>query len=423
MSAILEVTGYWWLPSNPEDIVPGILRYYGIENTVLELNGCFESHSVRVAGNPAGLECDVICGSDYQSNRYSLLKSILASHSKSSYEISTFQVEVVIKGLFLDNSDDKVFNKIRLHFPNIERWQLTDLISFKSKYGKDIYECDLNPCDNTLKVDLGDGYSFSILPQLLIRENMSDAGRVCSITRATYITIQNSSDRSISEFLEMMSIAEQLVSFIFMAPQYANEISVKFSGDNGLKQVLIRTGKSVNAALGPLLKYSIIEENLPTIVERWYEYYDDLHMIIGNHIRTMDYSKSIGDEDILLISQSVEGLAKSKFCIPPREPLDKLLDNVYDQMAGIPMIVANRADSDVARITRNYYAHFSKGNDYDKVARGLDLLRLEQQLKLLLACLLMSCFGLDDNQINECLEHSFFNRWTFLNKLCLSNVH
>lgn len=417
MAKPFDVTGYWWISSSPEDKIPGTLKFSENEYTTLELNGCFESCSSRKHKNTAGSECDIICGIDYQRNRYCLINNILTNYSVSSYEISKFQVNIVIKGIFLDSSSDTVFNRIRLHFPKLESWQFTDLMEYSEKDGIDTISCNFNPCDNTIDVPLDDGFFLSLHPHIYTSSEYSCYGRSFAINRCTCITIRNSSSKTIFEFLNKVTQVQQLVSFIFMAPQYANEIAIGLDNndDTGLLEVFVKNGTSANAPFGPLLKYSVVHDKLRELIRRWFEFSDDIDMIIGNYIRTMDSSKSIGAEDFLLIAQSVEGLAKAKFSIHDKS-FGSLLDKVYAYMSSIDYIKCNRVDSEVARVTRNYYTHFYKDNNYNKVAHGQDRLRIQQQLKLLLNCMLMKCFGLDDEQINNCLQYSAYVGWTFLAK-------
>ena len=129
--------------------------------------------------------------------------------------------------------------------------------------------------------------------------------------------------------------------------------------------------------------------------------------------RTLDPSKSIGNEDLLVVAQAIDGLTKTRNQLPGK--LENRLARLYDVLGGVFRLQNNKMDPDVFRATRNYYTHMSKGNDHNKVAKDGELITLQQQSKLLLTCALLHIYGLSDNEIDECLKHSPFTGWMHLN--------
>lgn len=86
-------------------------------------------------------------------------------------------------------------------------------------------------------------------------------------------------------------------------------------------------------------------------------------------------------------------------------------------MNGIHHLQNNKMDITAFVKTRNYYAHMAKDKDKDdaSVAKGLQLVELQQKAILLLTCALLNFYGLLDCQIDESLEHSAFAGNFFLN--------
>ena len=84
-------------------------------------------------------------------------------------------------------------------------------------------------------------------------------------------------------------------------------------------------------------------------------------------------------------------------------------------MGGIIRLQNNRMNADIFSKTRNYYAHMAKDRNYDKVAKGKDLIVLMQRSKLLLTCALLNMYDLSDSEIDECLKYSPFTFWMHLN--------
>lgn len=123
-------------------------------------------------------------------------------------------------------------------------------------------------------------------------------------------------------------------------------------------------------------------------------------------------SKSLGCEDFLAVAQAIDGITKIS---DSEKQFRKRVTNLYNRLKNIHRLQNNKVDINTFVNTRNYYAHMAKNNDYASVAKGLQLVELQQEAILLLTCTLLNFYGLSDCQIDESLEHSTFAGNFFLN--------
>ena len=69
----LEYKGYWWLPSDPDKRVAGVLTYYPNEKIVLELLGCFGEYSLAIlTGNN---QEDIVYGKTAENKEITLINN------------------------------------------------------------------------------------------------------------------------------------------------------------------------------------------------------------------------------------------------------------------------------------------------------------------------------------------------------------
>jgi len=115
--------GHWWLPSNPERRVAGILTYSPIEGVTLDLKGAFTDslplgqqflsyriiNGVAEHGRPFTL-CDC---AELSSNLAGGLASTIAS---------TFAVRFAIEGACFQQAEEIVFHKFSINYSLIDEW-------------------------------------------------------------------------------------------------------------------------------------------------------------------------------------------------------------------------------------------------------------------------------------------------------------
>jgi len=103
-----RVPGRWWLPTKPEDKVPGTLTVNPEVGVRLELAGLFSSpefdaHSLF--SRPQSIRLDLVLGSDADSEVYTLHRLDALKLSSTS----TFQVSYLLAGKHFHSVEEIVF--------------------------------------------------------------------------------------------------------------------------------------------------------------------------------------------------------------------------------------------------------------------------------------------------------------------------
>lgn len=401
----MKVKGYWWLPSNSDDRIAGELTFENNDHTILELFGCFK----RFDNNHRGLfyknACEIIFGIDIEGEKYTLMNSRCIKCTGSDYVSCSFIAEFILKGVNLYSIDDKCFKVAELTFKNLIKWYDNNLIEMDFENSYEIFKCDLSENSRRQEILLSDGASFVIKP--ICRSNVIGKLEEIHLSQTTQVVLNDKTEYSVLGYLQRAQIVEQFVSLLFLSPQFFDELFLSDGSEDGMHcQVFVQNETSKNPILGPFLRYEMIKDKLGTIIEKWINNSQDLFQIQAHLFRTLDSSKSLGDEDFLIIAQAIDGFSKLKLSM--NCGLKDNIDKLYDILNGITRLQKNKIDSEIFNATRNYYAHMAKGKDYNKVAKGKDLRMLLHKAKLLLTCALLHFYGLEDEEIDESLKHSVF---------------
>lgn len=410
MELDLVVKGYWWLPSDPENKIAGILTINGKDQSTLELFGCFPPLNFLSSHERRSYACELIYGITQKGEKFSLLNNIRASLLVSEYATCTFMTSLVLEGIHLAEFDDKCFTGELLSFKNLSNWYRDDTIEVQDDDDYQIFKCKCKGSNDHI-VKLSDK------SELTIHSSYKSAflGRNDEIRlyQGSQFILIVSDSISIWEFLDKAKILQQFVSLLLLSPQYFDEMRLRTQGsDYYTVRVYLCNGASAKPSYDVFLNYSTIKENLDSIVKKWFEYSDEMYPIQCHLIRSLDQSRSLGCEDFLVVAQAIDGITKMS---DSKKQFRERVTSLYGKLNGIHHLQSNKMDINTFVKTRNYYAHMAKDKYYASVAKGLQLIELQQKAILLLTCALLNFYGLSDCQIDDSLEHSTFAGNFFLN--------
>lgn len=128
-----EWTGHWWLPEDPDHVVPGVLRYSPDQGLRLSLIGGFQDHVLRQVSENAVAVTDemkhwpIILG--VAENRAVTLLDCDPISSKSfgigiteGPHKQTVSALTALVGAHIQGSDDEVFTSALVSVENLRRW-------------------------------------------------------------------------------------------------------------------------------------------------------------------------------------------------------------------------------------------------------------------------------------------------------------
>lgn len=408
----LIIKGYWWLPSNPEEYIAGVLTFNRRDRSTLELFGCFESFDSQHYHKFDPDSCEVILGITHKGVKYSLLNNIRSSFSTSAYEICEFTTNIILEGIHVHDMKQQCFTGEILSFEYLRIWYKEDLIEVQDSEEYQTYKCRLNNWSNSRRIGLSDGAELNIIPAY--RNAFTGRNDEIHLYQSTQLALNTAESLSVWDFLARAKILQQFVSLLFLNPQYFDGMSLRLSGEEYYEvKVYVRNDDSIKPFPWAFLKYDIIKDKLDDIIQKWFDCSEEFYPIQNHLFRTLDPGKRIGNEEFLVVAQAIDGMTKMLY--NPKLSYTNRVNMLYKQLAGILRLQSNKMDAEIFAKTRNFYAHMAKDNDYSLVAKGEDLIVLMQRSKLLLTCALLNMYGLSDNEIDECLAHSPFIGWWHLN--------
>jgi hypothetical protein len=114
-----EYQGFWWLPSDPQNKVPGILKFDPEKGTKLKLLGSLNLTETRLSlCNDLIFYANILLG-ETSSKRFTLYK---CTRYETGIKKSVFNVEFIFEGSYFYNEEDIIFDCINLSYPNLNKW-------------------------------------------------------------------------------------------------------------------------------------------------------------------------------------------------------------------------------------------------------------------------------------------------------------
>ncbi len=125
-----ELNGYWWLPSNPDNIIAGTLSFDPINGGFLSLLGSFQNFTKF----GQVFDVDIILG--FADGKKITLYHCYATGSNMSLTTggpialkSSFLVNIIILGHYFEKVDDIMFKSLSVNYSHLEDW--TQISGFK----------------------------------------------------------------------------------------------------------------------------------------------------------------------------------------------------------------------------------------------------------------------------------------------------
>lgn len=283
MEENLVFKGQWFLPSNVEHKVYGILTYCPHEaHSKLELFGSlheFLSHEPEDLGITDESKEITICNSIHWKSTNLPRKNgtvLSRSHSQNFPQFVTFKVEYILEGVHIMSKDELVFQSITAEIFNLDEWigvsgfdninkTFSNGISFGVEYNLP------KPISFKINDNLDGQFGFSVKGS-----NRPLFQREYKISQSTFVTITSKSYLTINEFLYLIyKFQNFLVLSIFTHtnPIHVELTSDKFGNDrNETIKILSSIRKKIKkeepkTRFQMLFTYDEIENDFPNIID------------------------------------------------------------------------------------------------------------------------------------------------------------
>lgn len=413
-----EYKGFWFLPENSNNKIPGILYFKADREVKLELIGGFDSDMSKLLFSTP---IEIIHGMTYKNEQVSLLmcRKSVTWNTSSEYPISTYFCKYLILGKHLTNIEEPLFNKLRVNISSLFNWYPSARIKNSILFSADdeVIETNIKICDsdyweNEVKIDNEFSLKFFGAANFSIDSEHKDY----NLSQDTYIELGTTNSKR--SFLDLLNKVQLFRQFLTLASLSANSYSELILFDDSDFQKTAK-GKTIfkKVFLFFIDRKDNIESNnneflfthneissiFPDIIVKWYDLKESLSPIRHHLIESVKNKKTFTSLDFLIIIQALEGYHR-RFISAKRNSLENRLLELVSNFKQIKKVKLTIEDITKAVKSRHYYSHF-----YDKetsVLDGVELFKLTQQLRILLVCCVLHLIGFDFLLIDKLVNKS-----------------
>lgn len=221
-----EWTGHWWLPDDPERVVPGVLRYEPGGGLLLALIGGFEDRIMRPMGDGGGVAImegnrswPLILG--VADNKAITLIDCYPKHSQTyglgfdgPHKQAVSALSALV-GVHLEDAEQKVFTECQVSVENLRRWAassvFTGAMGFKDERIDGTGTISVEPVDEPSVVV--DGTTITLAHEHTLPHFDDRRGETVGRMRDTvYVRFQPEAPYSLSAAREQAKVVQDLVS-------------------------------------------------------------------------------------------------------------------------------------------------------------------------------------------------------------------
>ncbi len=430
----ITLKGYWYLPSDPENKIAGILTYDPNNNIVLELFGGFDCSLDALFSNKQKV-VDVIFGKTSDGEDITLFHSSRFANINfnATFPLVSYSSNYLLIGKHINGLDDRCNYCACVRIPELSHWcppnAITISLSSQETTRMNItfdtqYQNEMNVIE---KVQVDDKTSVIIAQD--VNFNSSEMHLVPRIEQYTYLKITKEKETSIKEILRDITTYEQFLSLATLSivksssiivfdnelywtcdnKKYYHPISIiHLAGNVKTKaQTAVRT-------TGFLFDYQTIKDYYADLLRKWYSEPENISPVRSHLIDSLERKKVYSSVDFLVIIQAIEGFwwrfrdleYKNSNNISKKQKtlLNTILSELLSEFEDVEQINKLELNIEAVVDSRHYYSHFVPKTRKPKTLFGWQLINQAKRLRLLLLCCVLSFFGLQHSVINSILE-------------------
>jgi hypothetical protein len=433
----VEYKGFWWLPSNPEHRVAGLLYYAPSEEIRLELIGTFFSEDVDSAMAIVHLnDEEVIHGEAADGTYITLFDCICGLNHKgnASFTTSIYKARVIAIGILVGSLDEQRFFKASVRIPELSYWLYPSTVqAFHTEDGNgpSLYvKMERHPEEEreVAKTEVSDGFSVALCRNAYFHSG--DLYFTPTFEQYTSLTIDSSTGSSLKMFYEKAVRFERFMSFATFREVGFSELAL-FSRDYyspvgkkiAYKPIMVDTvfhQKPCPAKIEKhrfLFDYNQVKDKYPQVIEKWFSNDEKFGAIRAHFLDSIDFHGPFSYINFLVIIQAVEGygrrfmkkqFAEYRRSLPAdrkKQPMLELLQTVFANYSDVS-VINQSTDLDAIVQTRNYHSHLLPQKS-EKAVDGFELYDLTDELRRILICCILSYLGFTNNEINDLLSSTY----------------
>lgn len=408
--------GDWWVPAaldhdtrmvalHPEQMMghetkhTGTLTYYEDKDSTLELYHVPSNYHSKHYG-----QNDVMWGVDANGNIFTLFNVMMKEQQIGDFSCTTFVVGLILMGEHVLSIEDTRFKSCEVHFPYLRNWAFRDNIT-RSHAGTSIYFKTSFGANKLLEAVNDDGVCWRLWQGQTIERTIHDL----TIIQTTTLEIEAIKALSIRTYLKQIEEFAQFLSIALYGDQ--NPTEIKFvNKESGHECVLLfKKNASVNPEIFTLIKFDLLKEKLPAMLNQWHENFDRIAPISSYLIDSLQKKSRFEVPDFLIIAQALDGYHK-RFVNKKNGINHKKYEDgikiLLKQFKDVDCIQKCHLAPQILTQSRDKYSHLLLDEDKPLAVEGEDLYWLTEKCKILLTCCILNMIGMTNKEINLCCEQS-----------------
>ena len=407
--------GEWWVPAvadhdtrmialHPEQMMEhekkytGTLTYYGDNNTTLELYHVPSNfHSLHYCQNK------VMWGKDANGHIFTLFNVMMKEQRMGDFTCTKFVVGLILMGEHVLSIEDTRFKSCEVHFPYLRNWAFHDNIT-RSHADTSIYFKTSFGANKLLETVNDDGACWRLWQGQAIERTIHDL----TIIQTTTLEIEAIKALSIRSYLKQIREFAQFLSIALYGDQNPTEVKFINKGKKDESVLLFKKDASVDPEIFSLIKFDLLKEKLPAMLNQWHDNFDKIAPISSYLIDSLQKKNRFDVPDFLIIAQALDGYHKRFVNKKNGKDHQKYEDGIrilLEQFKDVECIQKCHIKTQVVTQSRDKYSHLLLDEDKPLAVEGDDLYWLTEKCKILLTCCILNMLGLTNKEINLCCEN------------------
>jgi len=417
MNNELQIDGYWWLPSIPNNKIAGTFHYSPDQFQFLKVFGSFYPNDIFSSSKRESPS--IILGEDEKGNKITLIVISFGKNYRnpsSSFPLIQYQISYCIKGIHLTNIDDLIFNKIEFRIESLTSWMNYFPVQLSNPCIDGKLTTDFNlsySASSEEKVyELGNGFELSINHRAYSSEIHEEE---VIIKQYHIASIKSKENKSFTELLKkayrfkfFLNMATVKQNIFFTLNLNINELSDGTKTPKTIELFFNQKSQTTNYQITNdnkkyLFEYYDVEDVFPKLIKKWFSFDKEMIPIIHHLVNSLEQKNTFNSTDFLIIVQALEGYHQRFFDEEPckNKSLESRLRNLVN-IFNPTISLFRELEMKLIADTRNYYSHFYKKKD--KIIEGIELYHVTSKLRYLLICCLLKEIGIEIEKIKIIIQ-------------------
>ncbi|MCB5229813.1 MAG: hypothetical protein LHW44_07120 [Candidatus Cloacimonetes bacterium] len=423
MTELLEYKGRWWVPDNPEDVVPGLIKYTPENGITLELIGQFKptkSKTFPGDGSPT-----IINGYVSSYKFFTLIDCHISFYQHDPHlPITNYHCNSMIYGseCFASKSEMR-FRGIVVDIQYLNDWmQLNSGFHVEYQLGQSDCKVEYNK-PSAINMKIGTNCKFSLFPCVsfpaIITVNKA------TIEQNVYLGLTNKNLISHGALIDKVHCFKHLLLLLLQKPPALLKITFyknskpdyHDSYEYCIWQIIDKEDEKRMRPHDMLLDYRAIEPDFESLITNWFRTYRSMLNVYIPLIHSYSHTMNLTDT-YLNICRAIEALGRH--CGAPKITNSRSTKSHSDVVRAIVYLYNQYKDSMDQVLSINYILRFAWKvtkirNDLthanpitSKIDKDFDKIQdMIEQLKAFLTIAVLRYHGVSSIALNQGLNRSF----------------